>query len=336
MRALFLKRKRSQTVQRSLEDKAHAYARASRAESTLRSYQASWGLFTKWCAVHDRQDRPASAETLALFLSDLADRYRPSTLNRIISGIAFAHRANGHPFDRRSFETVHAGIRRVRAIPPKRVAAITAEELRELVVALPETVQGVRDRALLMIGFAGALRRSELVGLDVLPRWQDATGIVEIESKGVRLQLLRSKTDQEGHGLVKGITRGRDPCPVEALEEWLAMSGIAEGAIFRPITKSGEIRQRRLTDRSVADIVKRAVRVAAIQRGSSVEQADERADKVSGHSLRAGFATSAARANISGENIARHVGWESSQMAVRYIREADVFGSNNPVRKVLG
>jgi integrase len=149
----------------------------------------------------------------------------------------------------------------------------------------------------------------------------------------VRITLHRSKTDQEGRGIVKALPHGSDQGAIAALEAWLKAAGIKDGPVFRPITKGGVIGKSRLTDRSIVDIIKRAVRTHALRAGLGRAEAENRAKIVSGHSLRSGFATSAAVNEVTGENIARHVGWTSTQMTVRYIREADLF-RNNPLHKI--
>ncbi|MFM9940583.1 MAG: tyrosine-type recombinase/integrase [Hyphomicrobiaceae bacterium] len=318
-----------------LVDKARRYVRASRAGSTLGAYQRHFKAFAAWCHAHGRVPAPADADTMTLFLAEMASRYRPSSLTAFVSAIAFAHRDAGHAFDRTSIETLMAGIRRTHGTAERRMAAITTAELRRIVVALPDTLQGVRDRALLLVGFAAALRRSELVGLDIGERATDGSGLVVIGEEGARVTLFKSKTDQEGGGFIKGIVRGTAPCPVAALEAWLTASGIEHGAIFRPIDKASRVGASRLTDRSIADIVKRVSRRAVLAAGGSEAEAAARASAVAGHSLRAGFATSAAAASVTGENIARHVGWSSTQMTARYVREAELF-KNNPLHKVLG
>ena len=303
-------------------------AGAPRAQATLQSYHATWRTFTAWCQQHQRCPLPASAETAALFLSDLAGRYRPSTLSRMLAGIAFAHRLRGHGFEASGCGDVLSGIRRTHGTAPRQVRALTLDLLVHIDAALPRSTAGVRDRALLLLGFAGAFRRSELVGLNIGGRTPGCTGLVRFGADGVEVTLLRSKTDQEAVGLVKGIVRGGPVCAVGALEEWLQVAGITEGPIFRAVDKRGCVGARRLTDRSVADIVKRSVRCAAIVAGLSDRDADHASQHFAGHSLRAGFATSAAAAGISGETMARHVGWTSGQMATRYVRNAELFKSN--------
>ena len=311
-----------------IAQKLMQYAGASRAPATLQSYQAAWRAFTAWCELHRRCPLPASAETASLFLSDLADRYRPSTLSRMLAAIAFAHRVRGEGFDASGCGDVLSGIRRTHGAAPRQVSALTLDLLVRIDEALPRSTAGVRDRALLLLGFAGALRRSELVGLNVGPRTPGCTGLVHFGPEGVQINLVRSKTDQEAVGIVKGIVRGGPVCAVAALEEWLHLAGINEGPIFRSVDKGGSVRPRRLTDRSVPDIVKRSVKRAAIATGLSDEEAERMSRHFAGHSLRAGFATSAAAAGVTGETMASHVGWTSGQMASRYVRNAGLFKSN--------
>ena len=320
---------------RELVAKARHYARASRAESTLKVYRRTFHAFEVWCRDHGRIALPASDETICLFLSDIAERYRPKSLQGFVSGIAFAHRACGHRFDRKALELVLSGIRRTHGMGSRQVAAICVDELRAIVDALPTNLRGVRDRALLVIGFAGALRCTELVGLDFGGQRSGGMGCVGIGPEGARIDLHVSKTDQEGKGISKILPRGGNPCPVQTLERWLAASGICSGPVFRPITRWDTIGSKRLRPQSVGEIVKRCVGLARIAQGMSLEQARACAAQVSSHSLRAGFVTSAVAANVTSENIARHVGWKSTTMTLRYVREHQL-NSCNPLRQVLG
>jgi integrase len=337
-------------------ERVKSYARRSRAAATVKSYrQASW-LFEAWCHLHGRQPLPASAETVKAFITEMAeigpdhrilrgddadkrrlgDReprpLKPASIAKLVSAIAFAHREARLSFDRQALEIDLAGIRRTHGTKPRQVKAITVDELRQIVTALPVHLQGVRDRALLLVGWAAALRRSELVGLDI-GKNASGTGHIAFEKEGVRITLHRSKTDQEGCGIVKALPHGSDQGAIAALEAWLKVAGIKDGPVFRPITKGGVVGAARLTDRSVADIIKRAVRIAALRSGLGKAEAEARAKAVAGHSLRSGFATSAAVNDVTGENIARHVGWTSTAMTVRYIREADLY-RNNPLHKI--
>lgn len=339
-------------------ERIRSYERASRAPATQRSYRQAALLFDAWCSLHGHSPMPAAASTVKAFVTEMAatgpdyrvlptqggrtmDRLRakgaeprplkPASIAKLVSAIAFAHRQAGHTFDRQAVETGLGGIRRTHGVSPRQMKAIALGELQRIVNALPMSLQGIRDRALLL-GWTAALRRSELVGLDV-GKQADGTGHVVLQNEGLRLTIHRSKTDQEGRGFVKAVPLDRDQGAIAALEAWLTAAEIKDGPVFRPIHKSGAIGKTRLTDRSVADIVKRAVRADALRAGLGKAEAGLRAQAVAGHSLRSGFATSAAASDVTGENIARHVGWTSTQMAVRYIREADLF-RNNALHKI--
>ena len=180
-----------------------------------------------------------------------------------------------------------------------------------MVATLPDNLLGLRDRALLLIGFAGAFRRSELVSLDV----ED----VEECAEGLRVTLRRSKTDQEGAGEVKGIPYGRklETCPVRALRAWLEAAGITAGPIFRSVNRHGQVQPGRLSDKAVALVVKRAAEAAGFD-----------ATRYAGHSLRTGLTTSAAAAGVQERDIMRQTGHRSVNMVRRYIREGELFRSN--------
>jgi integrase len=320
---------------RELLAKARYYARASRAESTLKVYRRTFHAFAAWCTEHARIALPASDETICLFLSDIAERYRPKSLQSFVSGIAFAHRASGRRFDRKALEVVLSGIRRTHGMGSRQVAAICVDELRAIVDALPSNLRGARDRALLVIGFAGALRCTELVGLDFGGKRAGGMGCIDIGPEAARIDLSISKNDQEGRGISKVLPRGGNPCPVQTLERWLAVSDISSGPVFRPISRWDTIGSNRLRPQTVGEIVKRSVALTRLAQGMSVEQARACAAQVSSHSLRAGFVTSAVAANVTSENIARHVGWKSTLMTLRYVRNHQLM-SCNPLPQVLG
>jgi integrase len=199
------------------------------------------------------------------------------------------------------------------------------EVLRALLATLPETLIGLRDRALLLVGFAGCFRRAELVSLDHTD--------VALHADGLVLQLRRSKTDPEAGGTEVGIPYGShsETCPVRALRAWLSATSIADGPLFRPVNRHGQVRPRRLTDASVARIVKRAVSAArhlALANGNFAlaEHLDPR--RFAGHSLRAGFITSAAAAGVSESDIMRQSRHLRGDTLRKYIRHATVFRQN--------
>ena len=276
-------------------DRARAYMRASRAENTRRAYAADWRNFTTWASSAGLQPLPAAPETVGLYLAAEAARLRPGTLARHLVAITAAHRAAGHPLDTRAApirETL-AGIKRTHGTNQNGKAPAVIADLRAMISAQPDTLAGLRNRALLLLGFAGALRRSELVGLDV----ED----LDFTSAGLVVTLRRSKTDQDGDGRKLGVPYGSrlETCPVRTAQSWLSAAAITTGPVFREITKADRIidpytdkkgRQRgvRLGDKAVALIVKRAAQAAGLD-----------PTRYAGHSLRAGLATSAAAAGAS-------------------------------------
>jgi len=272
----------------ALDERARAYAEAARAPATLCAYAADWRAFTAWCATRGVEALPATPRTVTLFLAALAGR--PSTLRRKLAAIAVMHRAAGHdsPTEHGIVRATFSGIRRERGVAPRPKTALLVDELRAALATCGERRIDVRDRALLLVGFAGALRRSELVGLDV--------GDVTFEGEGLVLRLRRSKTNQEGGLEEVAVLYGSDPrtCPVRALQDWLAASAIGEGPLFRAVDRVGRVGSGRLTARIVGERVKK------IGARSGLDP-----DSYAGHSLRSGFATSAARANKSEAAIMR-------------------------------
>lgn len=286
-----------------LDERARAYAEAARAPATLRAYAADWRIFTAWCAAHGVDALPATPHTVALFLADLNGR--PSTLRRKLAAIAVMHRAAGHdsPTDHGVVRATFAGIRRERGIAPRPKTALLVDELRAALATCGERRIDVRDRALVLVGFAGALRRSELVGLDV--------DDVRFEGEGLVLRLRRSKTNQEGELEEVAVLYGSDPhtCPVRALQAWLVTAAIVDGPLFRAVDRAGRVGGGRLTARIVGERVKKMGARSGLD-----------PDGYAAHSLRSGFATSAAQAKKSEAAIMRQGRWKSIPVARRYIR----------------
>ncbi len=297
----------------SLEEQADRFASASRASATKRAYSSDWGAFTTWCAPFGFSSLPASPETVALYLAHLASiPLKPSTIGRALVAISQAHKLAGHPSPRDHARVVliMGGIRRTLGTAPRQVHPMTADVLRRVMRALPETAIGVRDRAMLLVGFAAALRRSELVALDVSD--------VRLVDDGLEITVRRSKTDQEGAGRVVGVPFGsKAACPVRAFRAWLDRSAVVEGPVFRAVDRHGRIGEQRLSDRAVAIVVKRAADLVGLD-----------AEDFAGHSLRAGLATSAARAGKGLDTIMRQTGHRSERVARGYIRHASLFDVN--------
>jgi integrase len=326
-----LVRRQSSELTSDLSAKVRRYVDAALSETTRRAYRRFFGRFTAWCELHGRANLPASAETVTLYLADIADRYRPGTLSTILTVIGHAHRAAGHPFDRASFQLLMQGIHRTYGSPNKPRAAVKIEQLRELVPMLPDTLVGSRDRVMLTLGFAAALLPSELTGLDIGRPGPRSLGFVEIEQDWLRVTLHRSQSGQPA--LIKAVPRGGSPCPLEALERWLALAGISSGPILRRLRKNGPT-QYRLQSQNVNRVVQRAIYVQAVRGGMDADNAWQRAKLFGGHSLRAGFVTSAVLAGASSESIARHVGWKSIAMVGHYRRKGGLF-HKHPVQRVL-
>lgn len=286
------------------------YGRAALSANTMRAYRADWREFQAWCAVRGRPSLPASPATVANFASMLADGgKRVPTIARKLAAVRFFHRGAGHdnPTDNAGVSAILKGIRRTVGVAPRQKAPATADVIHAMLAHIPrDTLHGKRDRALLLLGFAGAFRRSELVAIKV----EDLT----FNDQGVDVFLSRSKTDQEGKGASVAILNGKALLPVQRLREWLDATGITEGPVFRQMSRGGHVRADALTSQSVALIVKRYAAAAGL---------DE--EKLSGHSLRAGFITSAAdnRASISRiMEVSRH---RDPRSVETYVRRADRF-----------
>jgi len=294
---------------------ARDYAREAKAPNTRRAYRADWADFTAWCAAHALVALPAAPETVALYLAARAGDRKPSTLARRLTAIAQAHKTAGHesPTAHPSVRQVVAGIRRAKGTAQEGKAAAVTREVRAMCEALPPApaLRRRRDAALLLVGFAGAFRRSELVALDIADvRWT---------IEGLEVTIRRGKTDQEGQGRKIGLPYGSTPtsCPVRALRAWLDTAGIANGPLFRGITRHDTMLPDRLSDKGVARVVKRAAAAAGL---------DPRT--YSGHSLRAGLATAAAQAGISERSIMAQTGHKSIPMVRKYIRDGSLWREN--------
>ena len=303
-------------AQAALVAAARSYAAASKAPNTVRAYRSDLADFEDWCAGHGVRAIPASPATIALYLAALAQAgAKASTLQRRVSALSQAHQLAGHvpsPTADPMVRATMAGIRRAHGTAPTQKSALLPAELRQLLASTdPTSLAGARDRALLLLGFAGGFRRSELVSLDV--------DDLEETEDGLRVQLRRGKTDQEGQGREVGIPRGRTPatCPVRAVQVWRSLAGIAAGPLFRAVSRHGVVSRGRLSDRGVARIVQRAAREAGLDPALSA-----------GHSLRAGLATSAAAGGASERAIMAQTGHRSVTMVRRYIRSGSLFTEN--------
>lgn len=298
-----------------LSDSAREYVRHSKAPRTLKAYQSDWRDFQNFCRGGGFQPLPAAPETVALYLASMADEgHKPATMSRRLAALSKAHSAAG--FDSPTamrhacVKEVWDGIKRRKGTRQNAKAPATTDYLKRMLEQLPNSLIGIRDRALLLIGFAAALRRSELVALQV----ED----VEFVPEGLVLTIRQSKTDQEGTGAKIGIQSGRtlSTCPVRCLREWLSVARIGSGLLFRSISRHGTI-GRSLSDQVVALQVKQYAAAAGLDH-----------TLFSGHSLRAGCVTSAAIAGADERKIMDQTRHRSTAMVRRYIRDGSLFRGN--------
>lgn len=302
---------RSVALQDAAAD-AEVFATASRAASTWRAYESDWRIFTAWCQTMDLSALPAAPATVAMFLAAEAKRgTAPSTLNRRLSAIRLMHLGARvvSPHAAVEIQEVMRGIRRLSTRGVVKKEAAVDEQIKKMVETCDlATFQGRRDRALLLLGFAGAMRRSELVALDVAH--------LKLSDEGFVVTIAKSKTDQEGQGQTIAIPLVPDSpfCPVAAVLDWMGMAGIEQGALFRRVTKGNKLTADRLTDQSVARIIKRLAGRAGLI-----------ASQYAGHSLRSGFLTSSAQQRASIFKMQAQSRHKSLDVLSGYVRSQELF-----------
>lgn len=314
-----------------LTETAKGYARAARSENTARAYDSDWRRFASWLRRNGFSETPPDPQTVGLWLAAEAEAgVSVATLDRRLCGLSWRYRQMGAPLDTadRHISTVLAGIRRKHARPPVQKEAIFADELLAMLATLEMDLRGLRDRAILALGFAGGLRRSEIVGLDCGPgQSEDGTGWIEIfppagaANEGGLVLQISGKT---GWREVE-IGRGSRPetCPVALLETWMRLGRIAHGPLFRRLArKNGGVSAERLSDKHVARLVQHCALDAGLRPELTLA---ERKRAFSGHSLRAGLASSA---QIDEAHVQRHLGHASPEMTRRYQRKRDRFRVN--------
>jgi integrase len=312
-----------------LVDTARDYARASASDNTLRAYAKDWAHFARWCRMKGVEPLPPSPEMIGLYLADLASgsgaspALSVSTIDRRLSGLAWNYAQRGFALDRknRHIATVLAGIKRKHARPPVQKEAILAEDILAMVATLPYDLRGLRDRAILLLGYAGGLRRSEIVSLDVhKDDTPDSGGWIEIMDKGTLLT-LNAKTGWREVEIGRGSSD--QTCPVHALNQWLHFAKLDFGPVFVGTSRDGKrALDARLNDKHVARLIKRTVLDAGIR---SELPEKERLALFSGHSLRAGLASSA---EVDERYVQKQLGHASAEMTRRYQRRRDRFRVN--------
>jgi site-specific recombinase XerD len=302
-----------------LLDRMAGYVRAGKADNTWAAYQSDLKHFGDWCVAEGLDPLPAAPATVAGYLTAHAGALAVSTLARRLAAISVAHQAAGYretelPTRSPEVKAVWSGIRRTHGVAPKKVRAARTKVINALVAPLTSKAIDVRDRALLLIGFAGALRRSELVALDVADITED--------DDGLRLVLRRSKTDQEGETKTLGLPYGSNPatCPVRAWRAWRATAGLYDGPAFRAVTRHGQISTKRLSDRAVANMIRRRALAAGLD------------GHFAGHSLRAGFATEGYAQGTPELAVMRHGRWRSAAVMRGYVEEGAIWADNAAAR----
>ncbi|MBZ9973954.1 MULTISPECIES: site-specific integrase [unclassified Mesorhizobium] len=314
----------------ALAGRARDYVEAASAANTRRAYAADWKHFCAWCRRQYFDPMPPDPQLVGLYITALAsgsggDKKTVATIERRLSSLTWNYAQRGQPLDRkdRHIATVLAGIRNSHAKPPVQKEAILPEDLIAMLETLDRgTLRGLRDRAMLLLGFAGGLRRSEIVGLDVARgQTEDGRGWIEFfPGKGV-LVTLRGKTGWREVEIGRGSADAT--CPIVALETWLRLARVGYGPLFRRVTAQGKaVGAERLNDQEVARLVKRAALAAGV-RGDLPE--GERGQRFSGHSLRAGLASSA---EVDERHVQKQLGHTSAEMTRIYQRRRDRFRVN--------
>lgn len=310
-----------------LEAKIATAYRGARSASTLKAYRSDWSDFVTWCEPLTLESLPSEPATVAAYLAELADPpddrdpLAMSTIERRVAALGEAHKAAGHqnPCMTPLVKQVMKGLRRQLGVAPtQRKAGLSTADVRAIVGALDgNRLIDVRDRAILLVGFATALRRSELVALDVTD--------FENHPEGLIVHKRRSKTDQESAGERIEVAYGEhlDTCPVRAYRIWIDEAEIADGPVFRSVNRHGTLAERRLSPQSVAGVIKK-----------HVTRLGHNADDYAGHSLRRGFSTEASRNGATERAIARTTHHTSTKGLQPYIEDAELF--TDPPSRYLG
>jgi integrase len=289
---------------------AQALARQAAAPATLRAYKADWTHYAAWCAAHGFAPVPAAPAIVGAYLASLAESHAPSTIRRRLSAIGKMHRFNDLAWNaaHRDIQGPLQGVLRTQGRPARQAAALTLAMLRRLLATCDASQRGRRDRALLLLGFAGALRRSELVALQV----EDVT----VVAGGLRLRIVRGKTDKSGQGAEIGLPRGKhgETCPVRAFEAWQAVARRKAGPLFRRISTGDRIGDAALHPDAVRRILAHRLQMAGLIL--------EGFDRLSAHALRVGFISEAYDKGVRDEDIMRHTRHRDLRTMRGYVRRA--------------
>ena len=296
--------------------------KSSKANNTLRAYKSDFRDFGAFCAKHGLSSLPSEPKIIALYLTHLSKNSKISTIRRRLVSISIVHKLKGHYIDiKHPIITENLlGIKRVKGSIQKGKKPLLISHLKSIINVINEQqneeIKKLRDRSIILIGFGGGFRRTELISID----YED----LEFVPEGLKITIRRSKTDQFGEGMIKGLPYFSNEiyCPVTSLKKWLEVSKIKSGPIFRRFSKGSLLTENRLTDQSVVLLMKKYLDLAGIENKN-----------FAGHSLRAGFATVAAESGADERSIMAMTGHKTTQMVRRYIREANIF-KNNALNKI--
>ena len=296
--------------------------KSSKANNTLRAYKSDFRDFGAFCAKHGFNSMPTEPKVVSLYLTHLSANSKISTLRRRLVSIGVVHKIKGHYLDTKHPVIIEnlMGIKRKKGSMQTGKKPILINHLKQIINVIDEQkiekIKKLRNKSLILIGFGGGFRRSELISIN----YED----LDFVQEGVKITVRRSKTDQFGEGMTKGLPyfTNYKYCPVTNLKNWLTLSKITSGPIFRRFVKGSTLTKNRLTDQSVVLIIKNCLKLAGIEN-----------QNFSGHSLRSGFATVAAESGADERSIMAMTGHKTSQMVRRYIKEANIF-KNNALSKI--
>ncbi len=291
--------------------------KSSKANNTLRAYKSDFKDFGTFCAKRGLKSLPTEPKIVSIYLTHLSKNSKISTLRRRLVSISMVHKLKGHYLD-----TKHPiitenlfGIKRLKGSFQKGKKPILINHLKSIINVINEQkveeIKKLRDRSIILVGFGGGFRRTELISID----YED----LEFVPEGLKIFIKRSKTDQMGEGMIKGLPYFTNEiyCPVTNLKKWLDISKIKSGPIFRRFSKGSILSEKRLTDQSVVLLIKEYLNIAGIENKN-----------FAGHSLRSGFATAAAESGADERSIMAMTGHKTTQMVRRYIKEANIFKNN--------
>ena len=308
---------------KALQEETLLNLQSSKANNTIRAYKSDFNDFSLFCVQNGFKSLPSEPKIVSLYLTHLSTReVKMSTLKRRLVSIGVIHKLKGHYLDTKHpiiIENI-MGIKRRKGSIQKGKKPLLINNLKLIINGIDESnnedIKKFRDRSIILMGFSGGFRRNEIVSLD----YDDLDFVTE----GLKIKLKRSKTDQFGEGSVKGLPYfdNTQYCPVLSLKNWIALSNINSGPLFRRFSKGSKLSENRLTDQTVALLIKKYLKLAGID-----------SKNYSGHSLRSGFATSAAESGAEERSIMAMTGHKSTEMVRRYIKEANLF-KNNALNKI--